>query len=106
MVRRLMRQWTPDHLFLFTYCVSALCGLADLVRSHRPLTVRSVLGTILVCGAIGCGLGMLLYDYADGANHPWRVVGPGMLFGVRVIRVDDVKEIVRRLLGLEKGNKK
>jgi hypothetical protein len=94
-----MIDWTPEAVFILTYIAASLSGLAALLRTNQPLTVRSVLGTVLFYGSAGCGLGMVSYEYLGGKNAPWRVIGCGMLVGIKVIQLKDISNLVRRLFG-------
>ena len=94
-----MGQWTPEMLFVLTYCVSGLTGIGMLLLEKRPLSARLIFGTILVNGGVGSVLGMLAYEWLGGRLAPWRVVASGMLVGGRVITLKDAKGLVRRMLG-------
>lgn len=101
-----MQLWTPDQLFLYTYIISAVCGIAELFRSTRPITCRSITAAILVNGAAGCGIGMMVYEYFDGSGHPWRVLVAGMMIGLRAVKFEDITTIVGRILGIDMPSKK
>src|SRR5688572_6036347 len=91
--------WTPEKTFIVTYIAAALSGLAVLLRTNEPLTVRSILSAILFYGSAGCGLGMIGYEYLGGRQAPWKVIGCGMLVGIRVIQFKDIAHVARRILG-------
>lgn len=93
-----MDQWTPQTVFLCTYVAAALSGVAELLRSTRPITPRTVLAAILFYGAAGSALGMVGYEYLGGKERPWKVIACGILVGVRVIHLADITTLLRRLL--------
>jgi hypothetical protein len=94
-----MLAWTPEQVFMLTYLAAALSGLAALLRSDEPITVRSVSAAILFYGAAGTGLGMMAYEWLGGKQNPWRVVGAGMLVGIRIIKLSDIAHIIRKIIG-------
>ena len=93
-----MAQWSPQQVFICTYVAAALAGLSGLLRSPQPLTARAIIGTVLFYGCAGTGLGMVGYEYLGGRENPWRVIGCGMLVGVRLIQFQQIKNIVARIL--------
>jgi hypothetical protein len=61
-----------------TYALSAVSGLGGVLLSNKTLTTREVVGTIIVYGGLGTGMGMLGYEYLGGKAAPWRVMGCGL----------------------------
>lgn len=95
-----MLQWTPDQLFIVTYIAAALSGVAVLLNSEKHITFRRLVGAMLLYGAAGCALSMVGYEYLGGNKYPWRVVGCGMLVGIRAIKWADIREIAMRLFSI------
>lgn len=98
-----METWTPLQVFIAAYVASALSGLAGLLWSAKPLTVRSACASVLYYGAAGTGLGMLGYEYLGGKEKPWRVIGCAMLVGIGVVDLATLQRLATRLLGTDKG---
>lgn len=92
-----MEQWTPTTVFLCTYIAAALSGVGMLLNSDQEITARSVLAAVLLYGAAGCGLGMAGFEWLGGKENPWRVIGCGMLVGIRIIRLNDIKKVIAKL---------
>lgn len=92
-----MDQWTPTQVFICTYIAAALSGVGALLHSEQEVTWRSMSAAVLLYGAAGCGLGMAAFEWLGGKQAPWRVIGCGMLVGIRVIRLKDISNIIRRL---------
>lgn len=53
----------PLIVFLMSFVISALAGVAALLRSSQELTVRTVLSVILNTGILGLGISLLLFTY-------------------------------------------
>lgn len=49
-------------VFIAAFSVSALAGLASLLRSSDPITVRKVVSHILNSGSLGLGVALLWYN--------------------------------------------
>lgn len=97
-----MDPWT---LFIVTYVAAGSCGLADLLRSKtEPFTLKAAIGQILFFGVTGSALAMITYDYLDGPKYPWLVLGVGMLPALKVLRLEDIATIARKILGSGKDD--
>lgn len=96
-----MDQWnpTPIELFWATLTASALSGLAELLHSTRPVTIRSICGTLLFYGAAGTGLGAFVYEFLGGKTRPVLVLSSGLLVGIRAIKIQDIAAIVFKIFG-------
>jgi hypothetical protein len=95
-----MQNLTPELVFLYTFCAASLSGLAVLLRSGSELNTRNVLGAILFHGSAGVGLGMIAFDWLGGKQAPWKVIACGWLVGLRIIKLSDIAEVVRRILNV------
>lgn len=91
-------QWTPEYTFACTYIAAALSGLAVELNSNKPLPFRRFVGVILLYGGLGSGFGMLGYEFLGGQKQPWRVVACGMLVGVRALKINDIRNMLVKLL--------
>ena len=91
-----MDPWT---LFIVTYVASGSCGLADLLRSEtEEFSLKNCIGSMLFFGATGSALAMITYEYLDGVKYPWLVLGIGMLPALKVLRLEDLTFVARKLL--------
>lgn len=91
--------WPDTSLFVVTFCGAALAGVANLLRSPDQITLRNLLAAVLFNGVAGTGFGMIAFEFLGGKQNPWRVIGCGMLVGIRIIKLSDVMTIVRKLIG-------
>jgi hypothetical protein len=92
-------QWTPETLFLFTYIASAITSLGiELLDESKELSPKLVLGTVIVYGALGSAMGWFAYEYLGGRQSPGKVIVAGLAVGVRAIKVDTVRQALRRLI--------
>jgi hypothetical protein len=53
----------PLWIFLISFVISALAGVAALLRSSQEITARTVMSVILNTGILGLGISMLLFTY-------------------------------------------
>ena len=56
-------KFDPLMIFSIAFVISALAGVAALLRSSQELTVRTVLSVILNTGIVGLGISLLLFTY-------------------------------------------
>lgn len=96
-------QWTQETVFLATWFLSGLTGLAaEKIRNPEKGTGFSLgLCFFVVYGAAGSSLGMVGYTYFNGKENPLSVVGWGQLVGIRVISLNALKKFALKLLGNE-----
>lgn len=71
---------SPITLFTTAFVISALAGVAALLRSTKELTVRMVVSAILNSGALGLGLALLLFTYFK--ENTWFLLGLCILAGL------------------------
>ena len=96
--------WTPLHTLAYTFVGAGIAGFAVLMRSNEPLTLRSVVGSILFYGCAGCVFGGFGMEYLGGRDKPWRAILCGMAVGLRIIKISDLTSLMRRILdGVDKG---
>ncbi len=60
-------------VFVAAFLVSAFAGLAALLRSPSPLTIRSAVTSFLNCGSMG--LAVSLVWYSQFKDNPYVLVG-------------------------------
>ena len=60
---------TPFGVFTASGGIASLAGLAALLRSGKPLTVRSVISAVLNSGIMGFAIAGLWYSYFQGNTY-------------------------------------
>lgn len=66
-------------IFIASFTIASLGGLAALLRSGKDLTVRAVLGALLYSGVIGLIIGLMWYNYFEGqGNIPFLLAVSGL----------------------------
>lgn len=76
----MQQQPDPVWLFLAAFSVSAMAGVASLLRTSKELTIRVVLSAILNSGALGLCIALLLFTYFK--DNTWFLLGLCMLAGL------------------------
>lgn len=71
----------PLWVFLWCFSVAAVAGLAQLLHSGQPLTVRSVLSATLHSGMSGMIVGLLWFNFFTTENI-YFLVGLSGLAGI------------------------
>lgn len=72
---------TPLTLFLSAMGLSSVGGLAALLRSHRSLSVRTLVAAAIYSGITGLIIALLSYNYF-GVTNPYFLLGVCGLAGV------------------------
>lgn len=94
-----METWSPLTLYLLSMLFGGISGIGGLCLSSKEITLRGLISAAIFYGMAGSGLGMLgVYDYLDGKARPWRVLAASSLVGIGTIKMDDIREIVLRML--------
>lgn len=88
----------PFNVFMAAWIVSALCGLAMLLRSELMLSWRSVLATLLYHGLLGLSTALVSYEWLG--KRAWFVIGLAMLAGLAGLRAADILALVLKQVGL------
>lgn len=86
---------------MFTYAVSALTALGGILSSNKTITLRIAVGTMLVYGALGSGMGMFVHFKWFAGKDSWTAVATGILVGAGAIKRKDITDVLRRMLGVK-----
>ena len=74
----------PDawQVLLACFTISSLGGLAQLLRSGRAVTRRMLLAAMLYSGLMGLVIGLIWYNYFNGQDNLYFLVGVSGLAGL------------------------
>lgn len=72
-------RFNPITLIISAFSLSSLAGLASLLRSGSPLTLRRVGGAVLTSGLLGLVILFLWFNYFK--NDTWFLLGLCILAG-------------------------
>lgn len=75
-------QYDLMRLFGTTSALSSFAGLAELLRSGRPLTTRAVISAMLNSGLIGLAIGLTWYHKYLGEGNIYFLIGVCVLAGL------------------------
>ena len=75
-------KFDPKLTLSAAFAISSLGGLAAMLRSNKPLSVRAVLSAILYSGVMGLIIALLWYNYFDGNGNIYFLLGVSGLAGV------------------------
>jgi hypothetical protein len=85
-------------------CLAALAGLATLLRSRAPLTVRSILAATLATGLMGwCITVLWLWRFPQDI---WPATAMSVLIGMANVRAREVLRFILRGVGESIDGKK
>ena len=76
------QDFDPLKVFYVAGSLSSFAGLAELLRSGRPLTPRAIIAAILNSGLIGLSIGLLWYHYFLGQGNIYFLIGVCVLAGL------------------------
>jgi hypothetical protein len=91
--------WSPLHVFICTWLASAITGVGVYLGEDRAVTIRGTFVAAVTYGGMGCGLGMIGYEFLGGKQAPWKIIGCGFLVGIRAISLNSIKTLIQRILG-------
>lgn len=98
----------PMALFVTVFVLSSLAGLAELLRSTKPLTVRSVSATLLYEGLMGLAFTLSWWNWFQSSGNVWVLVGCSILAGLSSLNAVDVLRLLvqklRIVLAINNGN--
>ena len=94
-----MEDWSPLVVFTATYFAAALGGIGALLRSKEPIGFRNVSEAIIYSGLAGTSLGLVGYEFLGGRKYPSIIIGCGALVGLQIIKIKDIKDILKRIIG-------
>lgn len=87
----------PLQVFLSAFGLSSFAGLAELLRSGRPVTWRNLLSATTNSGLIGLALGLVWYHYFLGQGNVYFLIGVCILAGLGgATMVDFILTIFKR----------
>ena len=72
----------PLQALVAAFLIAAFGGLAALLRSQHPITLRSALAAILYSGLLGLVIALLWYNYFDGQGNIFFLLGVSGLSGI------------------------
>ncbi len=72
----------PLHVFMAAGGLASFAGLAELLRSGRPITWRNLVSASLNSGMIGLALGLVWYHYFLGQGDIYFLIGVCILAGL------------------------
>lgn len=82
-------KFDPKLTLSAAFAISSLGGLAAMLRSNKPLTIRAVLSALLYSGMMGLIIALLWYNYFDGSGNIYFLLGVSGLAGVGGMTVLD-----------------
>lgn len=91
---------TPLQVFASAFCVSSFAGLAALLRSDQPLTLRSFASATMYSGSMGLIIAFLWYKNYGEAGDPYFLLGVSGLAGIGGVTVVDLVSIAIKKGGL------
>lgn len=88
---------SPLQALLAAFTISSLGGLASLLRSHKPITLRALLAASLYSGLMGLIIALLWYNFFDGKGNIYFLLGVSGLAGIGGTTVIDfVIQVLKR----------
>lgn len=75
-------QYQALKVFLAAFSISSVGGLAALLRSKQQISMRKAISATLYSGMIGLTIALLWYNYFDGQDHLYFLLGVSCLAGV------------------------
>lgn len=97
----------PWHILASCFTVSSIAGLAQLLRSDRPLTWRNIVSAVLYSGISGLIIGLLWFNYFSGSDNVYFLVGISGLAGIGSVSILDlIMQLIAGNIGLQINVKK
>jgi hypothetical protein len=84
-----MAPFNPLHVFIAAFVIAGLGGLAALLRSARELSWRNALSALLSSGLMGLTIALLWYNYFEGKQNIYFLLGLCGLAGLGGVTVID-----------------
>lgn len=95
------RRLTPFQVLASALAISSFAGLAALLRSKQPLTLRAVLSALCYSGAMGTIIAMLWMRRYGLAGDPYFLLGVAGLAGIGGVTVVDLAIIAAKRSGIK-----
>lgn len=90
-------KWQSIYVLLSAFAISSLGGLAALLRSHKPLNLRTVLSALLYSGMMGLIIALMWYNVFAGRENLYFLLGVSGLAGIGgVTVVDFIVQVFKR----------
>lgn len=90
-------RFDPVSVLTAAFAISSLGGLAALLRTRQPLTLRTVLSAVLYSGLMGLIIALLWYTYFDGQGNIYFLLGVSGLAGIGGTTVlDFVVQVIKK----------
>ncbi len=97
-----MESWTPLTIFYISCALSAATNVGATLLTERPLTARTIIGTILFHGPMGGGFAIGLYESFSWARKPAVAIFFAIAYGGGVVTIPDLRSTALRILGNDK----
>lgn len=72
----------PIRMFFAAFGIASFGGLAALLRSQKPITIRSLVAAVMYSGLAGLIIMLLWYNYFLGNGNLYFLLGVSGLAGV------------------------
>ena len=92
---------SPVEIFLSSFAICSVAGLASHLRSNRDLTTRQTVSAMLNSGLLGLSIAFLWYTYIDGQENIWFLMGVSLLAGLGGVSLLDFLLMVVRRGGID-----
>lgn len=87
----------PIRVFLTSFTISSLGGLAALLRGNRDITPREIAAAMLYSGLMGLIIALLWYNYFDGQGNVYFLLGVSGLAGIGgTTVVDFIIQVIKK----------
>lgn len=92
---------TPLQVFASALAISSFAGLAALLRSNQPITLRAVFSSVCYSGAMGTIIAMLWMKKYGLEGDPYFLLGVAGLAGIGGVNLVDLAIIAARRSGIK-----
>ena len=87
----------PLRVFLTSFAISSLGGLAALLRNNKPIDTRKIVSAMLYSGLMGLIIALLWYKYFDGQGNTYFLLGVSGLAGIGgTTAVDFIIQVIKK----------
>jgi len=87
-------RFEPLWVLLSAFAISSFGGIAAVMRSKEPLLMRRVIGAGMYSGAIGLIVCLLWYNFFDGKDNIYFLLGISGLAGIGGANVLDILKLI------------
>ena len=92
---------SPVEIFLSSFAICSVAGLAAHLRGNRDLTMRQTVSAMLNSGLLGLAIAFLWYTYFDGQDNVWFLMGVSLLAGLGGVSLLDFLLMVIKRGGID-----